>query len=114
LSVDLEREQQITVFARGKLAPWPARIARPAAYGGLGLAGVGTALTFVPGLDPVVGFSAMLAGFVVALASSVMGAAHTRKRRDLPRAWWLSFWKSRLGGWVARVARFGGTNRLHR
>ena len=107
LSVDLEREQQVTVFARGKLAPWHARIARPAAYGGLGLAAVGTALTFVPGLDPVVGFSAMLAGFVVALASSVMGAAHTRKRRDLPRAWWLSFWKSRLGGWVARVARFG-------
>jgi len=102
LSVDLEREQQITV-----LAPWPARIARPAAYGGLGLAGLGTALTFVPVLDPVVGFATMMVGVFVALTGSVIGAAHTRKRRDLPRDWWLKFWKSRLGGWVARVARFG-------
>ena len=29
----------------------------------------------MPGLDPVVGFSAMLAGIVVALAGSVIGAA---------------------------------------
>ena len=81
--------------------------ARQTKSGGLGLAGVGTALTFVPGLDPVVGFSTMLLGIVVALAGSVIGAGHTRKRRDLPRAWWLRFWTSRAGGWVARLAALG-------
>ena len=49
----------------------------------------------------------MLGGIVVALTGSVIGAAYTRKRRDLPRAWWLSFWKSRVGGWVAKVAGLG-------
>jgi hypothetical protein len=97
----------VGVFKHGTLAPWPARIARPTAYGGLGLAGVGTALSFVPGLDPVVGFSVMLGGIVVALAGSVIGAGHTRRRRDLPRAWWLRFWRSRAGGWVARLAGLG-------
>ncbi len=83
------------------------------AYGGLGLAGVGTALSFVPGLDPVIGFSTMLLGVVVALTGSVIGAGHTRKRRDLPRAWWLRFWQSRAGGWAARVAGLGlGRGRL--
>ena len=49
----------------------------------------------------------MLIGIVVALAGSVIGAGHTRKRRDIPRAWWLRFWTSRLGGSVARVAGLG-------
>ena len=44
---------------------------------------------------------------VVALAGSVIGAGHTRKRRDLPRAWWLRFWTSRAGGWAARLAGLG-------
>jgi len=83
------------------------------AYGGLGLAGVGTALSFVPGLDPVIGFSTMLLGVVVALTGSVIGAGHTRKRRDLPRAWSLRFWTSRAGGWAARIAGLGlGGRRL--
>ncbi len=111
LSVDLEREREVGVFNRGTLVPWPTRIARPVAYGGLGLVGVGTALSFVPGLDPVVGFSMMLIGVAAALAGSVIGHRYTRKRRDLPRAWWLRFWRSRAGGWVARVAAFGLTGR---
>ena len=85
-------------------------MARPrCAAGGLGLAGVGTALCFVPGLDLVAGFSVMLIGVAVAMSGSVVGAGHTRRRRDLPRAWWLRFWTSRAGGWVARVAGFGRT-----
>ena len=41
-------------------------------------------MRLVPGLDPVVGFSVMLAGIVVALTGSVIGAGHTRKHL-LPR-----------------------------
>jgi len=107
LSFDLEREREVSVFNCGTLAPWPARIARPTAYGGLGLAGLGTALIFVPGLDPIVGFSTMLSGILVALAGSVIGNRYTRRRRDLSRAWWLRFWQSRAGGWAARLAAFG-------
>jgi hypothetical protein len=49
----------------------------------------------------------MLAGSVVALAGSVVGNRYTRRRRDIPRAWWLRFWRSRAGSWVGRLAVFG-------
>ena len=45
----------------------------------------------------LIGFATMMVGVVVALTGFVIGAGHTRKRRDLPRAWWLSFRASPVG-----------------
>jgi hypothetical protein len=109
LSRDLERDREVRRFELGSVAPEPGRVARRAAYAGLGVAGVGVALSFVGSLDPVVGVGAMLGGFAIALAASVVGALYARRRQNVAGEWWLKFWQSRAGAWAARVAGLGLT-----
>lgn len=48
----------------------------------------------------------MAAGFLAAVGAAVVGHLKIRKRRDLPRNLWLTFWRSRAGEWLARLAAF--------
>jgi len=108
LSVEVERAREITVFEHGSDAASTEHIARQAAYGGLGLAGVGAALfAFVTSIDPIVGLGAMLGGTVTAVAAFVVGHLDAQRRSVRPKALLLRFWQSRVGGWVALVAALG-------
>ena len=49
----------------------------------------------------------MLGGTVTAIAAFVFGYLGALLRGDRPKALWLRFWQSRVGGWVARVAALG-------
>ena len=80
--------------------------ARRVAYDGLGLAGVGVALSFVGSFDPAVGVAAMLTGFAIALAAAVFGASDAQRRNRVGE-WWLEFWQGEGGRWVERLAAAG-------
>ncbi len=107
LSVDLAHDRDLRVFQQGSVSPEPGRIARRMAYAGLGMVGVGAALSLVEGLNPAVGLGAMVYGIVVAMGASVIGALFTRRRRNLAGEWWLKFWQSRAGEWALRLAGLG-------
>jgi hypothetical protein len=106
-SADPQRQPDSEVLDDKKLIPLPARIARNVAYGGLLILLLATALSFVPGIDLVVGFSIMLVGTVITVVGGIVSHLYNRARRDIPRSLWLAFWGSRVGGWAARVAAIG-------
>ena len=107
LSVDLERERQVREFERGKASPPPSSLARRVAYAGLGVMGLGTALSLVEGFNPVVGFGVFVYGVGVTLCASGIGAVLTWLHRNVAGEWWLKFWQSRAGEWAVRVAGLG-------
>jgi serine/threonine-protein kinase len=107
LSVDRERDREVRVFQHGRLSPTPGRVARWIGYGGLGVVGLGAALSFVPIIPPEVGLLAMLYGVVLALVASTVGAVWARRRLNRPGELWLKFWNSRAGAWVTRLAAAG-------
>jgi hypothetical protein len=106
LAVDLERDRERREFQYGKAAPAVSRVTRRVAYGGLGLIGVATALSFV-GLSAAVGYGAIAVGVVAAAGAAFFGGFYSRRRLNIAGEWALKLWRSRLGQWMARLAGVG-------
>ncbi len=97
--VEWERDRLVSRYGSGWNAP--GRVAGRLAYAGLGLAGVGAALSFATAVPPHVGLGAMVLGAATATVAALVGWFRAR-RRQVPLALWLRFWKSRVGEWLLR------------
>ena len=105
VDLDLKREElAVQVDPRAGLVE---RVARKAAFAGIGLFGLGVVLAVTTAVSTDLVLGGMTVGAGTAIVAGLIAARRTERRRDRAGERWLRFWDSRVGQWATRLAAVG-------